>query len=72
MLELIERERIDLTVVGPELPLERGVADRCRAAGHAIVGPSQYGAALECSKRSPKISWRGIGFRLRASSCATS
>jgi len=50
VLELIERERIDLTVVGPELPLERGVADRCRAAGHAIVGPSQYGAALECSK----------------------
>jgi len=50
VLELIERERVDLTVVGPELPLERGVADRCRAAGHAIVGPTQYGAALECSK----------------------
>ena len=50
MLDVAGRERIDLTVVGPEAPLERGLADRFRRAGRAIVGPSQYGANLECSK----------------------
>jgi phosphoribosylamine---glycine ligase len=50
VLELAERERIDLTVVGPEAPLERGLADVFRAAGRPIVGPSARGAALECSK----------------------
>ncbi len=50
VLALAERERVDLTVVGPEAPLERGVADRFRRAGRAIVGPSHTGAALECSK----------------------
>jgi phosphoribosylamine--glycine ligase len=50
VLGLAERERVDLTVVGPEAPLERGVADGFRRAGRAIVGPSATGAALECSK----------------------
>jgi phosphoribosylamine--glycine ligase len=50
ILALAERERIDLTVVGPEAVLERGVADRFREAGRPIVGPSRRGAALECSK----------------------
>jgi phosphoribosylamine---glycine ligase len=50
ILSLAEREHVDLTVVGPEAPLERGVADLFRAAGRAIVGPSRDGAALECSK----------------------
>ena len=50
ILALADRERIDLTVVGPEAVLERGVADRFREAGRAIVGPSRQGAALECSK----------------------
>jgi phosphoribosylamine--glycine ligase len=50
LLDLAARERVDLTVVGPEAPLERGVADRFAAAGRPLVGPSQRGAALECSK----------------------
>jgi phosphoribosylamine--glycine ligase len=50
MLALAERERVDLTVVGPEAALERGVADRFRQEGRAIVGPSRQAAALECSK----------------------
>jgi phosphoribosylamine--glycine ligase len=44
------RERVDLTVVGPEAPLERGLADLFRQRGWPIVGPSRRGAALECSK----------------------
>jgi phosphoribosylamine---glycine ligase len=50
LLELATRERVDLTVVGPELPLARGVADVFRRAGHALVGPSRAAARLETSK----------------------
>jgi phosphoribosylamine--glycine ligase len=50
LLALIERESIDLTVVGPELPLDRGVVDRVRAAGRRIFGPPRAAAQLECSK----------------------
>src|SRR5688500_4713065 len=50
LLAIAERERIDLTVVGPELPLSHGVADAFNAAGRAIVGPSKAAAALESSK----------------------
>ncbi len=50
LLALAGRERIDLTVVGPELPLDRGVVDRFQADGRRIVGPSRAAAQLECSK----------------------
>jgi phosphoribosylamine--glycine ligase len=50
MLERAAAEGIDLTVVGPEAPLDQGVADVFRRAGRAIVGPGRAGAALECSK----------------------
>src|SRR5687767_4838102 len=50
LLAIAGRERIDLTVVGPELPLSLGVADAFNAAGRAIVGPSKAAAALESSK----------------------
>src|SRR3954469_81358 len=50
LLALTEREAIDLTIVGPELPLDRGVADVLRAAGRRILGPVRAAAQLECSK----------------------
>jgi phosphoribosylamine--glycine ligase len=50
VLSLAEREAVDLTVVGPEAALERGLADTFRRAGRAIIGPSRRAAALECSK----------------------
>ena len=43
-------KRIDLTVVGPELPLDRGIVDRFRAQGLRIFGPPRAAAQLECSK----------------------
>ena len=55
VLALVERERVDLTVVGPEAPLERGLADRFREVGRPIVGPSARAAALECSKVFAKV-----------------
>jgi len=50
LLALAEREQIDLTVIGPELPLDRGAVDRFRAAGRRIFGPPRAAAQLECSK----------------------
>ena len=40
----------DLTIVGPELPLVRGVADEFARRGLTILGPSQKAAQLEGSK----------------------
>jgi len=47
---LAERERIDLTVVGPELPLDRGIADLFASRGLRVFGPTRTAAQLECSK----------------------
>ncbi len=47
---LAEREAIDLTVIGPELPLDRGIVDLFRSRGLRIFGPSRTAAQLECSK----------------------
>jgi len=50
LLALAAREAIDLTIIGPELPLDRGVVDRFAAAGLRIFGPPRAAAQLECSK----------------------
>jgi phosphoribosylamine--glycine ligase len=50
VLALATRERVDLVVVGPEDPLAAGIADRLRAGGFAVFGPSAAAAELEASK----------------------
>jgi phosphoribosylamine--glycine ligase len=50
LLALARSHDADLTVIGPELPLECGVADHFRAHGMRIFGPSRAAAQLECSK----------------------
>jgi phosphoribosylamine---glycine ligase len=50
LFDLATRERVDLTVVGPELPLDRGVTDLFSSRGLRIFGPSRAAAQLECSK----------------------
>ncbi len=50
LLAFARDNAIDLTVVGPEAPLTLGIADRFRAAGLTIFGPSQAAARLEGSK----------------------
>ena len=50
LVALAARERIDLTVVGPELPLALGLADRFREARLPVFGPSAAAARLESSK----------------------
>src|SRR4051812_10809923 len=50
VLVLADREQVDFTIVGPELPLSLGLVDRFRAAGRAIFGPTRAAAQLESSK----------------------
>ena len=50
MLLLAEREAIDLTVVGPELPLSLGIVDRFTEHQRSIFGPTAAAARLESSK----------------------
>jgi phosphoribosylamine---glycine ligase len=50
LLAFALKEKIDLTIVGPEAPLVIGVVDAFRAAGLKIFGPTQAAAQLEGSK----------------------
>ncbi len=50
VLALAVEEGVDFTVVGPELPLASGVADRFADAGRPLFGPVQAAARLESSK----------------------
>jgi phosphoribosylamine--glycine ligase len=50
LLALAARIKPDLTVVGPELPLQLGLVDEFTRRGHRIFGPTQTAAQLESSK----------------------
>ncbi|HEX6479531.1 MAG TPA: phosphoribosylamine--glycine ligase [Ktedonobacteraceae bacterium] len=50
LADFAERKHIDLTVVGPEVPLVEGIADIFRQRNLRIFGPGAAGAALEGSK----------------------
>jgi phosphoribosylamine---glycine ligase len=50
LLAFAQRERIDLTLVGPEAPLVLGVTDTFAAAGLRCFGPTRLAARLEGSK----------------------
>src|ERR1039458_2413851 len=50
MLAAVQREGVDFTVVGPEVPLVAGLVDVLAKNGHAAFGPSAAAAQLEGSK----------------------
>ncbi|MDM7913753.1 MAG: phosphoribosylamine--glycine ligase, partial [Candidatus Eisenbacteria bacterium] len=50
LADLAEREKVDLTVVGPEAPLVAGIVDLFRERGLRIFGPDRRAAQLEGSK----------------------
>jgi phosphoribosylamine---glycine ligase len=50
LVEFARREKIDLTIVGPEAPLVIGVTDAFEAAGLRCFGPRKLAARLEGSK----------------------
>lgn len=62
---------IGLTIVGPEVPLARGLADRLRAEGRAVFGPSAAAAQLEASKAFSKEVMRRAGIPTAASGTFT-
>ncbi len=50
MADLAEEERVDFTVVGPELPLTLGIVDEFERRGLRIFGPKKSSAEIEGSK----------------------
>jgi phosphoribosylamine--glycine ligase len=53
--------RVDLTFVGPELPLSKGLADIFRAQGMPVIGPTADQARLESSKSFAKRFFKSNG-----------
>ncbi len=50
LIDYVQTQQVDLTVVGPEVPLSEGIVDAFQAQGLAIFGPSQAAARIEASK----------------------
>lgn len=50
LLAFAQTEKIDLTIIGPEIPLVMGIVDRFQQAGLKCFGPSAKAAQLEGSK----------------------
>ncbi len=50
LVKFAQKEKIDLTVVGPEAPLAEGIVDRFAAAKLPIFGPTKKAARVEASK----------------------
>lgn len=54
LVALAERERVNLVVVGPEVPLEAGLVDQLAGRGILAFGPTRAAAEIETSKRFAK------------------
>jgi phosphoribosylamine---glycine ligase len=50
LITFVKTSRIDLTVVGPEVPLTEGIVDSFQAEGLPIFGPTRLAAEIEGSK----------------------
>lgn len=50
LIQFAKEEKIDLTIVGPEVPLAAGIVDEFEAEGLRIFGPRKNAAILEGSK----------------------
>jgi phosphoribosylamine--glycine ligase len=50
LADFAEKLKMDLTIVGPELPLTLGIVDEFQKRGMAIFGPTRLAAELEGSK----------------------
>ena len=61
IVALATRERVDLTVVGPEAPLASGLVDRLAEGGLRAFGPTAAAARVEASKRFAKELMLGAG-----------
>jgi len=50
LVDFAQEEKIDLTVVGPELPLSKGIVNKFNGKGLRIFGPSKEATEIESSK----------------------
>lgn len=50
LVQFAKEQQIDLTIVGPEVPLLEGIVNRFREEGLAIFGPNKEAAIIEGSK----------------------
>src|SRR6185503_16460201 len=50
LLDFVEENKVDLTVVGPDNPLALGIVDLFEKKGRRIWGPNQKAAQFEASK----------------------
>jgi len=50
VLNFVKKNNIDLTIVGPEAPLEKGIVDYFENENKLIFGPSKFASQLETSK----------------------
>jgi phosphoribosylamine--glycine ligase len=50
LVDFVNDKNVDITVVGPEVPLSEGLVDHFKAAGLKIFGPNKKAAQLEGSK----------------------
>ena len=71
LLNFAQEKQIDLTVVGPEVPLALGIVDAFQAAGLAIFGPTQAAAQLEASKAFAKEFMHKLGIPTAVSQTVT-
>jgi phosphoribosylamine--glycine ligase len=67
LADAVDAYGIDLTVVGPEVPLALGLADRLRAEGRAVLGPGRAAAQIEASKAFAKEVMQAAGVPTAAS-----
>ncbi len=67
LVDLAQRERIDLLVVGPDNPLAEGVVDHFQAAGIPAFGPTAAAARVESSKSYAKELMAATGVPTAAS-----
>ena len=54
LADLAEKQRVDFTLVGPEVPLEAGIVNLFQSRGLPIFGPTREAARIETSKRFAK------------------
>src|SRR5215831_4607891 len=72
LVQFANTNRVDLTFVGPEVPLSKGIVDIFRKHGFAIVGPTADNARLESSKIFAKQFFKSNGIPTAAfSECRT-
>jgi len=63
LLDFVKYEWVDLTIVGPEDPLSRGIVDIFEKDGRKILGPTKAAAQLESSKAFSKDLMKSHGIR---------